>query len=343
MIVTPSDENIERAAAVVKAGGLVSFPTETVYGLGADAFNEKALAAIFEVKNRPYFDPLIVHLAGIPELETAADLSVLSKIARSAALFLADKFLPGPLTLILPKQPSLPSLATGGLDTVAVRIPASAIAQKLIRLSTGAIAAPSANPFGRLSPTRAVHVEEYFADILILDGGRTALGLESTVLDLTNGEPCILREGGITSEQLSDALGKPCKKRRMEASAGTTSPGLLKSHYAPRSELLLYAHNSLCAAPFVTGTAYIFFEEKSLNAFAKKNGIQPESAAKNYLFALSRSGGSAEVAANLFDTLHAADRLRPAAIYAEQAPAAGLGAAINDRLFKAGGSKSVLA
>ena len=159
-LVKVSDESLSLAAEIVRGGGLAAFPTETVYGLGGDAFNAGALARIFEAKNRPRFDPLIVHIANIESLEKIADLSLLDSRSRKNLDALAGRLWPGPLTLVLPKRKNVPDLATGGLPTVAVRVPANETARRLIALSTGAVAAPSANPFGYLSPTRAEHVLE---------------------------------------------------------------------------------------------------------------------------------------------------------------------------------------
>ena len=168
-VIATSDAELRRAASVLASGGLVAFPTETVYGLGGDAWNTRALARIFEAKRRPAFDPLIVHIAALAALDDVADLGALSPEARSAACGLMEEFWPGPLTLILPKRPRVPELATSGLPTVAVRLPNHPVARVLIELSTGAVAAPSANPFGYLSPTRAEHVAAQLGDRVDLD------------------------------------------------------------------------------------------------------------------------------------------------------------------------------
>ncbi|MDR3301497.1 MAG: threonylcarbamoyl-AMP synthase, partial [Spirochaetaceae bacterium] len=209
MTLPQNDENILRAARCLSAGGIVAFPTETVYGLGADAFNIAALARVFEVKRRPFFDPLIIHIACLAALERLIDFSAMNgaQIGRLEAI--SHSLMPGPLTLILPKLPAVPDLATGGLGTVAVRFPNHAGAAALIAQSTGAIAAPSANPFGCLSPTRAEHVERTLGNAIdiILDGGPPEIGVESTVLDLTGAAPRILRPGGVSWEEIACCLG----------------------------------------------------------------------------------------------------------------------------------------
>ncbi len=234
-----NDETIRLAAARIVQGGLVAFPTETVYGLGADAFNPDALALIFEIKNRPRFDPLIVHIAALNTIEKVADLSMLDTDVRKKLDALTEKFWPGPLTLILPKKQTVPDLATGGLSTVAVRLPSLASARQLIAFSTGAVAAPSANPFGCLSPTSAEHVLAMLGDKveIILDGGPTQVGLESTVLDICG--PRILRPGGVPKEAIEALIGALAENQALGESA--VSPGMMKSHYAPRA--CLEAHN----------------------------------------------------------------------------------------------------
>ena len=203
-----SSKDIEKAAKILKKGGLVAFPTETVYGLGADAFNTHALARIFEVKGRPYFDPLIIHIAKIDSLELIASLDDLNAEQRKRIDLLVNKFWPGPLTLVLPKRREVPDLATSALPTAAVRFPSHPVARELISLSTGAVAAPSANRFGHLSPTRGEHVMEMFPEGIdcIIDGGPCSVGVESTVLALVP-SPHILRPGGISREQLEKVIG----------------------------------------------------------------------------------------------------------------------------------------
>ncbi|MDR2760166.1 MAG: threonylcarbamoyl-AMP synthase [Spirochaetaceae bacterium] len=331
-ILTVSDFNIALAAEALKSGLLVAFPTETVYGLGADGFNPTALARVFEVKNRPRFDPLIIHIARVEGLELAADLDLLEKESRQKTGLLCENLWPGPLTLILPKKREVPELATAGLATVAVRLPDHPAAQKLIALSTGAVAAPSANPFGRLSPTRADHVRDQLGDRvdLILDGGRTRVGVESTVLDMTGPSPRILRPGGVPQERIEALIGP------VESPPGqggpVSAPGQLKSHYAPRTPLTLHHPEEMAALTYEAGTGCLFFRGASRDRWLR---YIPGAGPFPGIRVLSEEGNTSEAAANLFDILHQLDRLGLSRIRAEEAPLFGLGPAINDRLRKA--------
>jgi L-threonylcarbamoyladenylate synthase len=227
-----TDEEIEKAAAILRAGGLVAFPTETVYGLGADAANTAAVRRIFAAKGRPADHPLIVHVADMSGLKHwAAD------VPRGAWL-LAEKYWPGPLTMILKRAPHVADVVTGGQHTIGLRVPAHPVAQRLLRAFGGGIAAPSANRFGRLSPTTAEHVREDLAEAVdaILDGGPCPVGIESTIVDLSGAQPAILRPGHIGAKQIEDAL------LAQLGAAGTASPrtpGRLASHYAPLTPLKL--------------------------------------------------------------------------------------------------------
>ena len=300
---------INRAAELVKAGRLVAFPTETVYGLGGDATNERAVAEIFAAKGRPRFNPLIVHVRGLAEAER---LAVFDDHARRVA----SRFWPGPLSLVLPRRDDsgLSLLASAGLDTVAVRAPAHEIAQALLRETGRPIAAPSANRSGRISPTEATHVFEEIGDRidLILDGGRTPVGLESTVLDLSDETPVLLRPGTVTSEQLTELLGPiaaPAEDR-------PKSPGMLASHYAPSLPLRLEA----VSAQF--GEALLAFGPEAPPGFAEVQW-------------LTSTGDLAEAAANLFAMLRQLDRPLFTGIAVMPIPEQGLGRAINDRLRRA--------
>jgi L-threonylcarbamoyladenylate synthase len=208
-LLSTNDDDILLAANALTAGRLVAFPTETVYGLGADAFNPAALARIFEAKGRPRFDPLIVHIAALDALPRIANLNALSPAARRQFDILSAQLWPGPLTLILPKRPEVPDLATSGLPSVAIRFPSHPVAQNLIARSTGAVAAPSANPFGYLSPTCAEHVRDQLGERVdfIIDGGLCSVGVESTVLDLSAGPARILRPGGTSRERIEALIG----------------------------------------------------------------------------------------------------------------------------------------
>jgi L-threonylcarbamoyladenylate synthase len=311
-ILPATPRTIARAAALLRTGRLVAFPTETVYGLGGDATNERAVTEIFEVKGRPRFNPLIVHVPGLAEAETLA-------IFDDRARRLAAQFWPGPLTLVLPRRGSsgLSLLASAGLDTVAIRAPAHDIAQALLRETGRPIAAPSANRSGRVSATEAAHVAEELGDrvALILDGGRTSVGLESTVLDLCGEAAVLLRPGGVTSEQLTEFLG-PIAPIAISAAAELRSPGMLPSHYAPALPLRLEA---IEAHP---GEALLAFGPDAPPGFAE-------------VLWLSRSGDLAEAAANLFAMLRRLDRSPFTGIAVMPVPEYGLGRAINDRLRRA--------
>jgi L-threonylcarbamoyladenylate synthase len=330
-----SEKNLRAAAALLAAGELVAFPTETVYGLGGDAFNSAALARIFEVKERPRFDPLIIHINSLETLEEGADLSLLSGEARQKLFTLARRLWPGPLTLILPKKKRVPDLATSGLPTAAFRFPDHPVAQKLIRLSGLALAAPSANLFGRLSPTRAEHVLEQLGSRLamILDGGPARVGVESTVLDLAGERPRILRPGGTPRELIEALIGGVDKGPAVsgESGQGLRAPGQLKSHYAPRTPLSVRCREELIAQSPEPRGAYLFFDPSSRDRWL----AGPGRGAGDRTRILSETGALAEAAANLFEILHEMDALGASSIYAEQVREEGLGLAINDRLFRA--------
>jgi len=326
-----NNETIRQAAARIISGGLAVFPTETVYGLGADAFNPEALAMIFEIKNRPRFDPLIIHIAALGALEKVADLSMLDTGIRKKIDALTEKFWPGPLTLILPKQQAVPDLATSGLPTVAVRLPSLASARQLIALSSGAVAAPSANPFGFLSPTSAEHVLAMLGDKveIILDGGPTQVGLESTVLDICGGQQRILRPGGVPREAIEAVIGPLAESQALNDTV--ISPGMMASHYAPRASLEVQDLETLCKTPFDTKSAYLFFDGASYKLWHKKQKQPHDIPIK----VLSETGNITEAAAHFFQSLHELDKPELFRIYAQPAPEKGLGVAINDRLERA--------
>ncbi len=308
-ILSATPDAIEQASQLLRAGRLVAFPTETVYGLGADATNEHAVAAIFAAKGRPRFNPLIVHVPGLDEAEPLVAFD-----ARARAL--AAHFWPGPLSLVLPRRDGsgLSLLGSAGLNTVAVRAPSHPAAQTLLRAVGRPIAAPSANRSGRVSPTEAAHVATELGDrvALILDEGRTQVGLESTVLDLSGDTPALLRPGGVTLERLTEFLG-PIST----AAAGPArSPGMLASHYAPSLPLRLDAIDAR------RGEALLAFGLTALAGFAE-------------ILYLSRTGDLAEAAANLFAMLRRLDRAPFAGIAVTPIPDDGLGRAINDRLRRA--------
>ena len=225
-------EEIAYAAGILRSGGLVAFPTETVYGLGADATNERAVARIFAAKGRPVDHPVIVHLGAADELERWA------RDVPAVAWRLAARFWPGPLTLILKRAPGVSDALTGGQDTVGLRVPNHPVALALLQAFGGGLAAPSANRFGRISPTLAAHVLAEFGDAVdcVIDGGPCAVGLESTILDLSGTRPRVLRPGAVTPDALAETLGEPPTTR---VTGGPRAPGRLASHYAPDTPLRL--------------------------------------------------------------------------------------------------------
>jgi L-threonylcarbamoyladenylate synthase len=312
MLTEASPAAIAAAAQALRAGALVAFPTETVYGLGADATNAAAVAAIFAAKDRPAFNPLIVHVA---DLDAAQDLGRFP----AAAEALAKAFWPGPLTLVVPKTAAcgIAELATAGLATVAVRVPAHRIARSLLAAAGLPLAAPSANRSGHVSPTTALHVAADLAQrvALILDGGPAPLGLESTVVDATHPHPVILRLGAITRQAIADALGAPVAVAS-GSDALPVSPGMLKRHYAPRAKLRLAAAEA--------------HQEEALLAF----GPSPPAHA-GPRFNLSPTGDLVEAAANLFAGLRTLDAAGTSSIAVMPIPEEGLGEAINDRLRRA--------
>lgn len=328
-MILPTDAGLRRAAAVLVSGGLVAFPTETVYGLGGNAWDPRALARIFEAKRRPAFDPLIVHVADAYSFDLVADLGALAPGARTAARALMEEFWPGPLTLILPKRPRVPDLATSGLPTVAVRMPNHPVARALIELSTGAVAAPSANPFGYLSPTRAEHVADQLGDRvdLIVDGGRCPVGIESTVVDVTEPSPRILRPGGLSLERLRDMV--PGIEVLDRTDPAPKAPGQLVSHYAPRLALHLVPAGALSQVRPGKRAAALVFDAVG------RDRLGDSAARFAAIRTLSEPGDPVEAAAKLFDLLHELDSGDFDEVWAERMPDAGLGAAVNDRLYKA--------
>ena len=307
-------DRLAEAARLIRDGQLVAFPTETVYGLGGDATNERAVARIFEAKGRPSFNPLITHVPGAAEARLLVRWNDLAER-------LARRFWPGALTLVLPRGPGSPIalLVTAGLDSVAIRAPDHPLAQALLRAAGRPIAAPSANRSGAVSPTRAEHVAESLGDRvpLILDGGPCPVGVESTVLDLTTTPPTLLRPGGVTREDIEAEIGPVALSAALPSGdAARKSPGQLESHYAPSCPVRLEATT---VAP-----------DEGLLAF----GPRPLAGARRTLN-LSPTGDLAEAAANLFAHLRALDRPEVDGIAVMPIPGTGLGLAINDRLRRA--------
>ncbi|MCX7669187.1 MAG: L-threonylcarbamoyladenylate synthase [Anaerolineae bacterium] len=330
----PEPEIIARAAAIVRGGGLVAFPTETVYGLGADALNAAAVARIFAAKGRPVYDPLIVHIA------SPAELGRVARDVPETARRLAERFWPGPLTLVLPRAAAVPTIVTAGLDTVAVRCPDHPVARALIAAGGTPIAAPSANRFGRTSPTTAQHVlDDLNGRIeLILDAGPTPIGVESTVLDLTGPTPTILRPGGTPREALEAVLGPVAMRSEPgpAAEAGLPSPGLPARHYAPRAELRLFL------GPTAAALKAMRAEAATQIAARRRVGIlvaDEDAAAFADLDVIGETVGPADnlnaVAQRLFGALRALDAQGVDLILARDFSAHGLGTAIRDRLRRA--------
>lgn len=313
----PDPTEIEKAAAILRAGGLVAMPTETVYGLAADATNDRAVARIYEAKGRPSFNPLIVHVADLEMARRIADVPPLGER-------LAGLFWPGPLTLVLPRRADcgISHLVTAGLDTVALRSPAHPMARALLLATGRPLAAPSANPSGTISPTTAEHVREGLGAKVdcILDGGRCDVGIESTILKIDGDRVTLLRPGGVAREAIERVAGAPLLAPAVRIEA----PGMLETHYAPRARLRLNVETP-----------------RADEAFIGFGAIDGDSAAER--FNLSARGDLVEAAANLFARLHSADRavssLGLSGVAVAPIPREGLGEAINDRLRRAAAPK----
>ena len=310
------DDAIDAAAERVRRGECVAFPTETVYGLGADATNATAVAQIFAIKDRPSFDPLIVHLAGTDELdEVARDIP-------DRARALADAHWPGPLTLVLPKASTIPDIVTAGLPSVGVRVPDHPVARALIRRAGCPLAAPSANPFGYVSPTSATHVREQLGHRVetILDGGPCRVGVESTIISFVDAQPALLRAGGIDLETLEKFLGKV----QIRTSATVPSaPGQLPQHYAPRTRVeLVKAPSDVAAADRPTAALLTMQPVEDIDGFATARSLSPD-------------GDLRVAAAALFAALRELDGAPVATIYAIPPAEVGIGRAITDRLRRA--------
>ncbi len=309
--------DLQRAADIIRRGGLVGMPTETVYGLAANALDPHAVARIFAAKERPAFDPLIVHIPNVswlPRITTEfPDL----------AQRLADRFWPGPLTIILPKAAAVPDLVTSGLPNVGVRIPQHPLALDLLRMSDCPIAAPSANLFGRISPTTAQHVADQLADRVdyVLDGGPCGVGLESTVLQVLP-QPRLLRPGGISLEDLIEVAGpiEIVASTDNPAEAAQSAPGMLPQHYAPRTPLVLYPPPDLVRSG--RWGVLCFQRPPTGSKFAAQEILAPD-------------GNLQTAAANFFAALRRLDALGLDGIVAESFPETGLGRALNDRLRRA--------
>ena len=314
---TSDSAAIARAAALLRAGGIVAMPTETVYGLAASAFDPRAVARVFEAKRRPSFDPLIVHIADLDDLPRVA--AEVPEPARAVAA----RFWPGPLTMVFPKRPEIPDIVTSGLPTVGVRFPDHPVARALIRAAGIPLAAPSANPFGYISPTTAEHVREQLGDAVdaILDGGPCRVGVESTILAWRPDGPALLRAGGTPVEALEEVAGPIARPAPRMPTATPDSPGQLPRHYSPRTPL------SLDASPedFPAGAR--------LGWLGLGRPAHPERYAA--IESLSETGDLREAAARLFAAMHRLDALGLDAVLARPVPDDGLGLAVNDRLRRA--------
>ncbi len=329
--------SIARAADIIRRGGVVAMPTETVYGLAANAFDAVAVARIFEIKGRPHFDPLIVHVADLAQAaEVAAEIPDLARK-------LADAFWPGPLTIVLPRSERIPDIVTSGLDTVAIRLPAHPLALRLIRAAGLPLAAPSANPFGRISPTTAAHVQAQLGNKvdLIVDGGPCQVGVESTIVSLVGPRPALLRPGGLPIEEIQRLTGPLLLSSTIAATDQPQAPGQLARHYSPRTPLVL---RPMAEGGEIRPTSPAEGKER-LAVPGDEQGHQrigllslhTPCDAENFaaVEVLSPSGDMRQAAAGLFAAMHRLDALGLDLIIAELVPESGLGLAINDRLRRA--------
>lgn len=308
-------KDLDKARELLRRGELVAIPTETVYGLAANALDPKAVTRIFKAKNRPSFDPLIVHISGLDRMNE------LTQNVPDAAYQLAEAFWPGPLTIILPRRKIIPDLVTSGLDTVGIRMPDHPLSLELMRGLDFPLAAPSANPFGYISPTTPIHVEDQLGGKVpyILDGGPCDIGIESTIIGFEEGQIVVYRMGGKSLEEIEQVAGKV--QVRDHSSSNPRSPGMLKSHYAPRSPVML--GDMLNEHLPGKDVAILSFRDSF-----------PQMGA-NRQFVLSETGDLSEAARRLFSGLRQLDSHNPSVILAETVPDYGLGRAINDRLRRA--------
>ena len=310
-------KDIQKAVALLTDEQLVAIPTETVYGLAGNIFSEKAIKSIFSTKKRPFFNPLIVH---IPSIASLSD--IVTHVPEKAKL-LAAAFWPGSLTLVLKKSNKIPDLITAGKDTVAVRVPNHPVTLELLKQLPFPLAAPSANPFGSISPTKPTHVENYFKnDIqMVLDGGSCANGIESTIIGFENDEPIIYRLGALPVEDIEAIIGTVLVKNKKEESPD--APGMLARHYAPQTSTLLVAD---------VAAEVKKHSEKKIGVLVFKSSLNDENITE---IILSREGSLQEAAARLYDAMHELDTKNLDIIIAERFVEFGLGKSINDRLQRA--------
>jgi L-threonylcarbamoyladenylate synthase len=310
-------KDVEKAAALLLEGKLVAIPTETVYGLAANALDEKAVLSIFTVKQRPFFDPLIIHLPGIEASEAYASFH------DDRLMKLAKRFWPGPLTLLLPKKSNIPDIVSSGLEQVAVRVPNHQLTLSLLQKINVPLAAPSANPFGYISPTEPAHVQRQLGEHIdyILDGGNCSIGLESTIVGIEDNQVCVYRLGGLAVEAIEKIAGRV--SMRINLSGDPKAPGQLKNHYAPGKPLLIGGITELLKAN----------EGKKIAAMVF--GEVPAAGSDVILYQLSATKDLNEAAINLFRFLREADESDAEIVICALLPDSGLGKAINDRLRRA--------
>lgn len=310
--------NISKAVEILNNEDIVAIPTETVYGLAGNIYSDKAIRKIFEVKKRPLFNPLIVHLHSIEQLK-----EIVSEFPKKAQL-LANAFWPGSLTLVLNKKQSVPDLITAGKKTVAVRIPNHPVAIKLLKELSFPLAAPSANPFNRISPTTALHVEGYFGNSIqmVLEGGECKNGLESTIIGFENSEPTLYRLGAVSIEEIENVVGKIVLKNKKEKAPD--APGMLAKHYSPITKTYLVKDIEKFIADDKSKSIGVISFSETVTASNIKHQV-----------ALSKSRDLNEAAFNLYSALHTLDHLNLDIIVAQKLPDHGLGKSINDRLERA--------
>jgi L-threonylcarbamoyladenylate synthase len=336
--VTIAADEIAAAASILADGGLVAFPTETVYGLGADALNASAVQKIFTAKGRPADNPLIVHIADLAQMAT------LAQNIPAEAYCLAERFWPGPLTLVLEKKEMIPDEVTGGLDSVAVRVPDHPVALALLRKAALPVAAPSGNLSGRPSPTTAQHVLDDLAGRIdaVIDGGPSGVGVESTVLDIRGGRPRVLRPGGVTPEAIAEALQKDCPVEPLSdyATEAPSSPGMKYTHYAPRAPLYLFCGDPVAVAESMReqSAAYRARGQKVGLLLSSELGARVQGDVVEILG--SRSNPS-QLAANLYGALRRFDEVNVDIILAEGYADAGIGLALMNRMMKAAGPRVI--
>ena len=327
LVLATDEAGVRQAADLLRAGGLVAFPTETVYGLGAHALDPRAVRGIFEAKDRPADDPLIVHVATMAQLATIAQPSI-------EACRLAERFWPGPLTLVLPKLAAVPREVTAGLDTVAVRIPSHPLAQAILAGSELPIAAPSANLFGHPSPTRAEHVLQDLDGRIdaVVDGGPATVGVESTIVDMSSDPPRLLRPGGVPAEEIEAVLGVKLVPPIYSTEGPQAAPGMLPVHYAPETPLYLVGQRDLLVQ--AVELAVKMGARVGVLALEEDVSVLPREAHVEVVGSWSNPESSA---ARLFDALRALDAAGLDALYARELadPTIGLGRALADRLRRA--------